>query len=124
MIALYDVVKDVLLYSNPCTWLRLDKGKFSHQGLLLIWLALHHHFLLNRVTGDIKSRLHERFETNGVLEVYKMITQTNRRDWPSIELDYQIKSSGSDSSEDEPGEGTRKRPAPDQAGSDTKVARQ
>ena len=74
MIALYDAVKDVLLYSNPCTWLR------HHQGLLLIWLALHHHFLLNRVTGDIKSRLHERFETNGVLEVYKMITQTNRRD--------------------------------------------
>ena len=69
MIALYDAVKDVLLYSNPCTWLRHDKVKFSHQGLLLIWLALHHHFLLNRVTGDIKSRLHERFEMDGVLEV-------------------------------------------------------
>ena len=124
MIALYNAVKDVLLYSNPCTWLHHDKARFSHQGLLLIWLALHHHFLLNRVTGDIKSRLHERYETDGVLEVYKMITQTNRQDWPSIELDYTVNSSGSDSSEDEPGEGTRKRPAPDQAGSDrTKATR-
>lgn len=82
MIALYDSVKDILLYSNPCTWLRHDKARFSHQGLLLIWLVLHHHFLLNRVTGEIKSGLHERFETDGVLKVYKMITQTNRQDWP------------------------------------------
>ena len=118
MIALYDSVKDILLYSNPCTWLHHTKAKFSHHGLLLIWLALHHHFLLNRVTGEFKSGLHEIFEADGVLNVYKMITQTNRQDWPSIELEYRVNSSSNDSSPPRSGEDkpctSRKRPREDQ----------
>ena len=62
MVAFYDPVHDVLMYVLTTPWFDGHKSRFEKEGMLLLWLCLHHRLFLRQLCGSkVRSGLHKRF---------------------------------------------------------------
>ena len=87
VIAAYDARCDVLIYSNPITWLDLRSSSFRLEGLLILWLALHHRLFLRQVVGDEPaSGLQNILDQAGALHRYRQLASMNVKGWPGLQL--------------------------------------
>ena len=52
LMAAYDCARDVLIYTQPHPWFNTRTAAFVEDGLLLLWLCLHHRIFLKELSGS------------------------------------------------------------------------
>ena len=89
VLSLYDCSSDIMLHSRPIMWLDFRAGQFKLEGILLLWLALHHRLFLKRVTGDEPcSGLHERLRRDGALAHFQALYSMSVKHWLNTTCSY------------------------------------
>ena len=95
LMAAYDCARDVLIYTQPHPWFNTRTAAFVEDGLLLLWLCLHHRIFLKEFSGSKPcSELHGRFRRDGVLERFSSLRRMNVSYWSQVEFLRGVKRKG------------------------------
>ena len=80
--AMYDCVRDVLCYVIPQKWFNSFAVRFSREGVLMVWLCLHHTLFLKRLrNSEVKSGLHDLFTR------HRLLSRTDVNYWLPLTFD-------------------------------------
>ena len=92
--AMYDSKLDILFTSDQVQWLDMDKQGLSVQGVVFLWLLLHHHLFL-RELADCKDQLvqaglHKIFRNARALQAYETLDSYALIRWPQHDWKKQL----------------------------------
>lgn len=87
IVMMYDHTLDVLIYTHPQIQLNRNSGKLMAEGIVLLWLVLHHSLFLKRLKGDeAKSGLHDRFQHDDAMQHFMFLSKMDVSHWPAAEF--------------------------------------
>ena len=86
VIVMYDCEQDVLLTSDHVQWLDMDERQLSREGVVLLWLTIHHRLFLKNL-AEFENQLqaaglHRIFREAGALHEYQTLDYYYTKDWP------------------------------------------